>query len=972
MGQYSSAEEHSQQTQSQAADSNDQSDLNGQQNPDVEMVDVTNDSSPELGLDGISSDQRESNLNQNKEQNNDEEMTDASNGEPSQHKPDGNSHVQQMSDNISHNTDLTEEATRSQQQHGLGQMEDSKGQGWGHGADSSGQLSTYPNIEEDLYTDNLQQLGADRDPHDQRNSTEPSGGTVITAQPKSTQSQLGSNRTQSQPGQTDNVNGQEPTHGVPWSDEETVTQPSAPTDTAVVTVRMEWTDGKIPDRHKLENWLNLAIPKWITTELKTKPCEVVKVQILKDPNLADITVTPSSVLKRLLEQKSVKLERSNYSAVVHFSPSVDSSQNPSVQQLTHVPPTTQSSQRSDVEIAMPPSLTIQVNVMELNPFELHAILQRYKNVSISDNIMTLKGTSEEISVFFQVLSNINGQEGRSFGNATHTNIPMQTDNSNNNDLRVPLFQYWYLTQAYNKEMHLIESDNEVEIEAAVLVSIKSASNQPARDNNLSKAQMDFQALVQKTATNLDCISIPHSHLESDIVKETMKHIQTDKARMILSMSAEDCKLLAPQQQASMVARRLGMGRKEDRSESDFSKTAGHLKMDVKDPHLSSGLSMSQIHWDLISISHQKEIQEIQNKFGVMFQSSGTSSETVKVTAQANYEDLKIHALRALMHLYQKATMAAITCRTLSNLDSETTAQIGKFVKSGHPFVGIEEKNGSYRLVGLPVHLGPAVTEIEKILPRPVFHDKEKQMIGYNGDFTLQVHGDRQNSEPDYGNGAEGGAVGTGGAGHGEPTSRNKWGKGKESDARKNHDAEEETCPICMDHFKNKEKLKCGHGFCSECLQQAMESMGPICPVCKKVFGRVEGNQPDGTMETYALRSSLPGFDHCGTIVIDYFIPYGTQKKNHPNPGRCYQGTQRQAYLPDNEEGRHVLRLLRRAFDQKLIFTVGTSRTTGADDAVTWNDIHHKTSCSGGPQSFGYPDPDYLKRVKEELKAKGIE
>ena len=72
------------------------------------------------------------------------------------------------------------------------------------------------------------------------------------------------------------------------------------------------------------------------------------------------------------------------------------------------------------------------------------------------------------------------------------------------------------------------------------------------------------------------------------------------------------------------------------------------------------------------------------------------------------------------------------------------------------------------------------------------------------------------------------------------------------------------------------------------------------------------------------------------------------KARHPNPGKTHYGTQRSAYLPDNREGREVLRLLQRAFDKRLIFTVGTSRTSGSEDQVTWNDIHHKTSISGGP------------------------
>lgn len=121
-----------------------------------------------------------------------------------------------------------------------------------------------------------------------------------------------------------------------------------------------------------------------------------------------------------------------------------------------------------------------------------------------------------------------------------------------------------------------------------------------------------------------------------------------------------------------------------------------------------------------------------------------------------------------------------------------------------------------------------------------------------------------------------------------------------------------------------------------------------------------------------LRHPLPGYGNCGTIVIQYSMTGGIQTKEHPNPGKPYPGTHRTAYLPDNEEGRKVLDLLREAFQKRLIFTIGYSRATGASDVITWNDIHHKTSPFGGPENFGYPDPNYLKRVKEELKAKGIE
>ncbi len=56
----------------------------------------------------------------------------------------------------------------------------------------------------------------------------------------------------------------------------------------------------------------------------------------------------------------------------------------------------------------------------------------------------------------------------------------------------------------------------------------------------------------------------------------------------------------------------------------------------------------------------------------------------------------------------------------------------------------------------------------------------------------------------------------------------------------------------------------------------------------------------------------------------------------------------------------------------VIRAVGTSVTTGQSNCVVWNGVHHKTNTSGGATNFGWPDPTYFVRVKEELKDKGIE
>jgi len=155
---------------------------------------------------------------------------------------------------------------------------------------------------------------------------------------------------------------------------------------------------------------------------------------------------------------------------------------------------------------------------------------------------------------------------------------------------------------------------------------------------------------------------------------------------------------------------------------------------------------------------------------------------------------------------------------------------------------------------------------------------------------------------------------------------------------------------CLDHF-----------FHVECLNNLIGDKDNFrCPVCSKIYGILIGDMPPGTFNAHKSSKNCHGYN-CGSIVINYYF----------NNGPGYTGTSRISYLPNNKEGREVLALLKVAFDRKLTFTVGTSVTTGRKNTVVWNGIHHKTSLCGGPTCFGYPDPNYFNRVKEELAAKGV-
>jgi deltex-like protein len=130
-----------------------------------------------------------------------------------------------------------------------------------------------------------------------------------------------------------------------------------------------------------------------------------------------------------------------------------------------------------------------------------------------------------------------------------------------------------------------------------------------------------------------------------------------------------------------------------------------------------------------------------------------------------------------------------------------------------------------------------------------------------------------------------------------------------------------------------------------------------------------GVMPTGAMQVFKVpEATCSGFEP-GAFLISYKIESGIQKDYHENPGVEYQGTSREAYVPNNVEGRALIQRLIYAFAHGMTFRVGVSMTTGQPNSVTWASIPHKTSLTYGP--FGYPDSKYLKDVNEQLNILGV-
>ena len=122
----------------------------------------------------------------------------------------------------------------------------------------------------------------------------------------------------------------------------------------------------------------------------------------------------------------------------------------------------------------------------------------------------------------------------------------------------------------------------------------------------------------------------------------------------------------------------------------------------------------------------------------------------------------------------------------------------------------------------------------------------------------------------------------------------------------------------------------------------------IFPNTQTNNNQIEG----GNLQCKILNEQLPGFDDCnGTLVLDFFVPNGTQKECHPKPGQKYNGTLKTVYLPNNEYGKNLYDLISNLFEEGKLFKLDKSKADENEFIVVFNDIDFKTSKTGGPERF---------------------
>ena len=193
----------------------------------------------------------------------------------------------------------------------------------------------------------------------------------------------------------------------------------------------------------------------------------------------------------------------------------------------------------------------------------------------------------------------------------------------------------------------------------------------------------------------------------------------------------------------------------------------------------------------------------------------------------------------------------------------------------------------------------------------------------------------------------------------------------------------EVCNICFDGFETTDQFKedlhsiqikeCAHKFHLSCIQRWLAEKS-TCPVCRKTLFTIRGYQPKHPNSFFRVEEDatpLAGFAECSSLVLSFHIEAGYQSTDMPLPGETFNGLKLTSFLPNNQEGQEMVRLLNIAWERGLLFRVGFNPQTNRMDQVVPNGFEFKLRRDGGILFHGFPDPSYMNRLKADLKDVGV-
>ncbi|CAH2304960.1 E3 ubiquitin- ligase DTX3L [Pelobates cultripes] len=254
---------------------------------------------------------------------------------------------------------------------------------------------------------------------------------------------------------------------------------------------------------------------------------------------------------------------------------------------------------------------------------------------------------------------------------------------------------------------------------------------------------------------------------------------------------------------------------------------------------AANLKVNARHLNIVTKLKHGEMKEIEEKYNVRIEESAVGTDIqLKFRAMNGLPDLGPHASQMFLSLLQR-TITNTTRKDISVTPGTEDRHSSVFAKSLQP-----EK--------------PRITnknDGQIAIPQPA---SQVSAIGNAVNPSLKPDG--------------GCARAANSANLEEPMDTSE---SSASATNKDSDSKDDTCPICLDTFTDKEILdKCKHAFCKTCLQESMAHK-PVCPICNVLYGVIIGSQPNGTMTHNVIPLKLSGFT-CQTIEINYSFINGIQ------------------------------------------------------------------------------------------------
>lgn len=419
-------------------------------------------------------------------------------------------------------------------------------------------------------------------------------------------------------------------------------------------------------------------------------------------------------------------------------------------------------------------------------------------------------------------------------------------------LRVPSALYEYFSHVCQKDIERLRKRFGVCIISEDVNGITSIYFSSDKDPaSIQKAEETFTRLFQESIQNLKQEKIPVAN--SYTITDNIMQLNARFSNLLVREEENQLLLRGPESELLAAKKFLARGGENNQAENN-------IKMSSELYQYKNGIEVDSSLFKMLETILNKKIEVIKDKFDTVIEKKESSSgQKVLIVFRPRIKtnDMTSHATESFINTFQSAA-AMLRLKLINPRLSEdqkkrlNTPLNRKQLEDQH--VKLNKKEDKSMLSVLPDHLNAAEKHIMNSLTTEDITQTEKR-APLSSSHSSQ--GGIEASEIEY-------------------SGRQKNNLSSEGQAKAKTEEDKNVCPICMEEIVNEEILsKCKHAFCKSCIDQAM-SYKKSCPVCNTVYGPIEGNQPEGTMTTATIPTSLPGYPHCGTIVITYNMCGGIQ------------------------------------------------------------------------------------------------